>query len=73
MAAALAMPSQPAVVGAVDIGGTKIAVGAIDVAGKVLAKEVRTTEVAAGFGAAMECVATMLESARARAGRSIDG
>jgi len=67
------MAAQNSVVGAVDIGGTKIAVGAIDASGKVLAKEVRATESAGGFDAAMQRVAAMLEAARARAGVELCG
>jgi glucokinase len=73
MAAALNMTVQHPVVGAVDIGGTKIAVGAIDAAGKVLAKEVHATQVAEGFDAAMQRVAGMLGSARERAGVELSG
>jgi glucokinase len=68
MAATLAMGAQHPVVGAVDIGGTKIAVGAIDALGQVLAKADSPTEAAAGFDAAMARTGTMLESVRARAG-----
>ena len=73
MATALSMGSQHNVVGAVDIGGTKIAVGVIDGAGKVLAKEVHATEVAGGFDAAMMRVAAMLEAARALADVRLSG
>jgi len=61
------------VVGAVDIGGTKIAVGAIDASGQVLAKEVEATEAAGGFDAAMQRVVAMLERARERAGVELCG
>ena len=67
------MTAQHSVVGAVDIGGTKIAVGAIDAAGKVLAKEVHATQVADGFDTAMQRVAAMLETTRARAGVELCG
>ncbi|HEV7432755.1 MAG TPA: ROK family protein [Steroidobacteraceae bacterium] len=73
MAAALIMAAQNLVVGAVDIGGTKIAAGAIDASGKVLAKEVQATVPAAGFDAAMRRVTAMLESVRARAGAELCG
>ena len=73
MAATLTMTAQHPVVGAVDIGGTKIAVGAIDAAGKVLAKEVLATRVAEGFDAAMQRVAEMLGSARERVGVELSG
>jgi glucokinase len=67
------MGSQHTAVGAVDIGGTKIAAGVVDAAGKLLAKEVHTTDVAGGFDAAMVLVAAMLESARARADVKLSG
>lgn len=67
------MAALNSVVGAVDIGGTKIAVAAIDPSGKVLAKEVHSTQVAGGFDAAMQRVAAMLETARARAGVKLCG
>jgi glucokinase len=73
MAAALVSAVHNAVVGAVDIGGTKIAVGAIDAAGKVLAREERATDAAAGFDAAMRGVAAMLDSVRQRAGVELCG
>jgi glucokinase len=67
------MVAQNPVVGAVDIGGTKIAVGAIDASGQVLAKEVHATQATEGFDAAMQRVAAMLQSARARAGVELCG
>jgi glucokinase len=57
------------ITGAVDIGGTKIAVGAIDGAGRLLAREETPTAAARGFDDAMERVAAMLERMRAQ----IDG
>ena len=73
MEAALVMAAGQSVVGAVDIGGTKIAVGAIDAAGRVLAKATQPTEAAAGFDAAMRRVASMLDAVRARAGVELSG
>ncbi len=67
------MATEQPVVGAVDIGGTKIAVGAIDAAGKVLAKEVHATQVAEGFDAAMRRIAGMLDSTSERAGVELSG
>ena len=67
------MAARNSAVGAVDIGGTKIAVGAVDAAGKVLAKEVHATEAVGGFDAAMHRVVAMLESARERAGVELCG
>ncbi len=48
------------ITGAVDIGGTKIAVGAIDAAGQLLAREEMPTAPGRGFDDAMERVAAML-------------
>jgi glucokinase len=67
------MAVQNSVVGAVDIGGTKIAVGAVDASGKVLAREVHATEAAEGFDAAVRRVVAMLASARERAGVELCG
>jgi glucokinase len=67
------MVAHNPVVGAVDIGGTKIAVGAIDASGQVLAKEVCATEAAGGFDAAMQRVVSMMETVRARAGIELCG
>jgi glucokinase len=67
------MVSSNSAVGAVDIGGTKIAVGAIDTSGRVLAKETHATEAASGFEVAMQRVAAMLESVQARAGVELSG
>lgn len=73
MASTLAMGAHQGVVGAVDIGGTKIAVGAIDASGAALAKCEQPTEAADGFDAAMTRIAAMLESVRARAGVELCG
>jgi glucokinase len=53
-------PGAGLITGAVDIGGTKIAVGAIDAAGQLLAREETPTAAARGFDDAMERVAAML-------------
>ncbi len=52
------------ITGAVDIGGTKIAVGAIDAAGRLVAREETPTAAARGFDDAMERVAALLERFR---------
>jgi len=52
------------ITGAVDIGGTKIAVGAIDSAGQLLARDETPTAAARGFEDAMERVTAMLERIR---------
>jgi glucokinase len=64
MAAEIAMPAINTVTGAVDIGGTTIAVGAVDASGKVLAKREFPTRAQEGFDAAMGRVTAMLESVR---------
>jgi glucokinase len=62
-----------AVIGAVDIGGTKIAVGAIDGDGKVLAREESATSAQDGFDAAMGRISSMLRSVSSRAGAQLHG
>jgi glucokinase len=52
------------ITGAVDIGGTKIAVGAIDGTGRVLAREETPTAAARGFDDAMDRVTAMLNRLR---------
>ncbi len=59
--------------GAVDIGGTKIAVGAVDPTGRVLAKEECPTAPHEGFDAAMERIGAMLERVIARSQVSLSG
>lgn len=59
--------SGAAAIGAVDIGGTKIAVGVVDLEGRLLASTEVPTAAAAGFDAAMARVAALLDAARAEA------
>jgi glucokinase len=73
MAATLAMAVQHPVVGAVDIGGTKVAVAALDASGRVLAKDVGPTNAASGFDAGMARIAAMLEAVRTRAAVELRG
>ncbi len=47
-------------VGAVDIGGTKIAVGLVDSSGRILEREVRPTEPEKGFDDGLERIQAML-------------
>ena len=47
-------------IGAIDIGGTKIAVGVVDSNGRVLAKTERPTDVSRGFHHAMQEIIEML-------------
>lgn len=61
------------VIGAVDIGGTKIAVGAIDAAGNVLAKLQTPTVAQEGFAAAMDRVAVMLKRVQSDTGTKLCG
>ena len=62
-----------AATGAVDIGGTKIAVGAIDAAGRVLGREDTPTAAGEGFDAAMSRIARLLNNVSANAGIKLDG
>jgi glucokinase len=61
------------VIGAVDIGGTKIAVGMIDDDGKVHARLEGPTEADAGYAPALAKIRGMLEAAALRAGCQISG
>jgi glucokinase len=61
------------VTGAVDIGGTKIAVGCVDRQGAVIAREETPTAASDGFPKVMERVAAMLDRARKKAGIELDG
>jgi glucokinase len=60
-------------IGAVDIGGTKIAVGLVDEAGKVLASDKCPTDQARGFQSAVDRIERMLRDCARRASASIDG
>jgi glucokinase len=59
--------------GAVDIGGTKIAVAVVDDRGAILAREEKPTAAAEGFEAAMKGVAGMLEGASREASVALSG
>jgi glucokinase len=61
------------VIGAVDIGGTKIAVGAVMPDGKILARAECATAPRGGFVPAMQRVKALLHDVAARAGISFDG
>ncbi|MBS0417199.1 MAG: ROK family protein [Proteobacteria bacterium] len=65
--------TQPTAVGAIDIGGTKIAVAAVDSGGKILAKEEIPTAPSRGFTAAMEDVVSSLDRVRSIAGVALRG
>lgn len=55
------MGANGKIIGAVDIGGTKIAVGVVDHQGRVLAKEETPTAAEQGFDAAITRVVAMLD------------
>lgn len=61
------------VTGAVDIGGTKIAVGAIDASGRVLGRADTPTAAGEGFDAAMARIGELLNTVRASAGVELCG
>jgi glucokinase len=51
---------MPGMIGAVDIGGTKIAIGVVDDQGRVLRKTVFPTNVSSGFDCAMQRISSTL-------------
>jgi glucokinase len=60
-------------IGAVDIGGTKIAAGLVDENGRVVAKAECPTDVPRGFDHAMQQVAEMLTQCAGRSGTKLRG
>ena len=66
------MSSSP-LLGAVDIGGTKIAAGVVTVNGEILSRAECPTTPEAGFAAAMHRTAEMLRVASRHAGASFQG
>ena len=60
-------------IGAVDIGGTKIAVAAVARTGLVLCSETCATEPERGFGDALRRMAAMLRRCAARSGEALEG
>jgi len=60
-------------IGAVDIGGTKIAVGVVDDAGHLLARDECPTDVPSGFADAMRRVTRLLRECELRAGVKVHG
>jgi len=60
-------------IGALDIGGTKIAVGVVNAQGRVLAKEEFPTDVALGFDHAMQRSSEVLARCAAQAGGGLQG
>ncbi len=61
------------IIGAVDIGGTKIAVGAVTREGKIITRSECATAPEEGFGLAMQRTKSMLREAAARAGAEFQG
>jgi glucokinase len=60
-------------IGAVDIGGTKIAVGVVDDSGRVLARQQTPTQTAGPWPQALTLIATMLRKAARDANATIAG
>jgi glucokinase len=65
--------NRMAAIGAVDIGGTKIAVGMVDYAGRVLAKEETPSQSAGAWPEARERIIAMLHRAARVSSHSIAG
>ena len=62
-----------ALVGAVDVGGTKIAVGLVDAEGRILAQSETPTGPERGYAAALERIVALLRSLGNECGRNIEG
>jgi len=62
-----------AITGAVDIGGTKVAVAVTDGNGRILAQRECPTSAGEGFDAAMGRVSTMLKACQQECGRALTG
>jgi glucokinase len=60
-------------IGAVDIGGTKLAVGVVDDHGRIVEKSQVPTDVARGFGHAMQEIVALLGQCAQRAGVKLEG
>ncbi len=60
-------------IGAVDIGGTKIAVGLVDETGKVLSKMEAPTGADCGYSNGLELITNMLRGTARKAGAEISG
>ena len=67
------MHKSKIVTGAVDIGGTKIAVGVVDDDGKVLSKAESPTDAARGYGDALARIVEMLRRTSREANAEISG
>src|SRR5207249_9603566 len=60
-------------IGAVDIGGTKIAVGIVDPEGKLLSRFESATQADGPYESALDRTATMLRAAMASTGANLQG
>ena len=60
-------------IGAVDIGGTKIAVGMVDDAGRVVSKLESPTDAQGGYGNGLARMTSMLRETARNAGVGISG
>ena len=60
-------------IGAIDVGGTKIAVGVVDSGGRILARDEGPTAPEQGYAAALQRIEEMLRRALQECGRSIEG
>src|SRR5437660_12605152 len=60
-------------IGAIDIGGTKIAVGQVDDQGQVISRLESPTDAARGYGAALDRIAKMLQETARRNGGEMRG
>jgi glucokinase len=60
-------------IGAVDIGGTKIAVGVVDRDGRLLSRLECATNAEAGYSSALDRIISMLRATEAKAGSKIQG
>jgi glucokinase len=70
---AVELESGKNMIAAVDIGGTKIAVGMVDENGRVLSKHETPTDPAGGYAKALERTTNMLRAVSAEAGQEITG
>jgi glucokinase len=64
---------EETIIGAVDIGGTKIAAGIVDAEGRVLTRSQVPTNADAGYRSAFASVVRMLRSAEKETGQKITG
>ena len=60
-------------IGAIDIGGTKIAVAAVERSGRVLCSETCATEAERGFDDALQRMSAMLRRCAVRSGEAVEG